>query len=428
MNSPKLRIAGTGEKMQYLVHEFNDNTVRFVLRYPGRLDPNALRMSARAIIESVEVLHSSFHSGNIGAYWLVNHDIDDESFFRFIETDGDPCQEALKQALLPVLQESPAQLRCCLVQSSEASAVALNISHLCTDGVDGKYLLEKLAEGYKLARSTGSCAGLSVKNGSRAAEQVYETLEKRDMLSLLKNPSTGIKSPFPYPDKEQGEANIIWQRIPAQLMSAAREKAKNAGATANDLLLAACYRAYASLPGIVPTAPMSIMSMLDLRRHCKNGESEGLGNMTGSLPTALRNGVGASFGETLAMVAAQTTAVKDDPLAGLEGMPILHGLTRTLPMWLLEFVAGKLYGSMGTGLTNLGKIDCSALALDGLRPDTGWFGGPLKKKPAVQVSAASFDGVCTLSILGDFTPADMATLQDYLNSAVDEIERYVHGE
>lgn len=34
--------AGTGEKMQYLAHRFNDHTIRFVLRYPGRIDAERL--------------------------------------------------------------------------------------------------------------------------------------------------------------------------------------------------------------------------------------------------------------------------------------------------------------------------------------------------------------------------------------------------
>lgn len=34
--------AGTGEVMQYLVHDYNDNTIRFLLRYEGFLDAEAL--------------------------------------------------------------------------------------------------------------------------------------------------------------------------------------------------------------------------------------------------------------------------------------------------------------------------------------------------------------------------------------------------
>ena len=58
MSLSNIMKAGTGEKMQYLVHEYNDNTIRFVLRYPGRVDSGALCVAARAVVESVEILHS----------------------------------------------------------------------------------------------------------------------------------------------------------------------------------------------------------------------------------------------------------------------------------------------------------------------------------------------------------------------------------
>ena len=77
---------------------------------------------------------------------------------------------------------------------------------------------------------------------------------------------------------------------------------------------------------------MSVSSMMDLRRHCINGDSQGLCNMSGALPTTLENGCTGSFEETLAEIAKQTTKVKENPLAGLEGMPIMHTLTRSMPI------------------------------------------------------------------------------------------------
>ena len=38
MGKSEIRLAGTGERVQYLVHDFNDNTIRFVLHYSGILD------------------------------------------------------------------------------------------------------------------------------------------------------------------------------------------------------------------------------------------------------------------------------------------------------------------------------------------------------------------------------------------------------
>ena len=138
----------------------------------------------------------------------------------------------------------------------------------------------------------------------------------------------------------------------------------------------------------------------------------------------LQEGVKGTFSDTLAEVAQQTRAAKDDPLVGMDGMPLIHGAVRTVPMKILLLVAGKVYGTMSLGLTNLGNIACDTLAMGDLIPTEGLFGGPVKKKPGMQVSAASFDGTCSLCIAGQYTKEDAVLLQSLLNRMVREIAAY----
>ena len=207
-------------------------------------------------------------------------------------------------------------------------------------------------------------------------------------------------------------------------MSAARKKAKEIGASANDLLLAACYQAYAAFPEVDASAPVGISSMMDLRRHCKDGDSEGLANMSGSLGTALENGVPENFAETLAQIAQQTKAVKEDPLAGMSGLPILHTIARGIPVWVQLSLLSKAYGAMPVGLTNLGNLNCQTLALGELIPNGGIFGGPLKKKPGMQISIISFDGECVMAVYGQYTAEDAAHLEATLDAMYQQIADY----
>ena len=421
----KIMFAGTGEKLQYLLHEHNDNTIRFVLRYPGLIDPDLMCAAVKALILKSDILHSSFHNDALNAHWIIQEEYDDSCFFQYIRTEGDPYVTAQSLALLPVLPEGPAQLRCYLVQNEKQSAVALTISHLCVDGGDGKYLLSKLAESYGMLAETGCADELTIKNGSRAPEQIYEGLKLKEILSLLKIQDNGVKSEFPFADQNLGRWNMVYMTIPADVMAAARRRAKAAGATVNDLLLTALYEAYAAMPGVDADAPMSVMSMIDLRRHCSDGESEGLGNMSGTFPTKLMEGIGEDFSATLCQVAEQTRQMKENPLAGMDSLPLIHGVVRTMPMKLLTLVAGKVYGSFSLGLTNLGSID--NIALGNLVPTEGLFGGPLKKKPGMQVSAASFDGTCSLCVVGQYTDADTVLLRTLLDKMANQIVAYANG-
>ena len=421
----KLRFAGSGERMQYLTHKSNDTTIRFVLKYPGLLDADILCAAVKTLVESVDILHATFFTDAASAYWRVNEEMDENNYFRFVHTEGDPMVVARSLSVYPVYHEDKCQLRCELVQNDSESAIVLCISHLCVDGGDGKYLLNKLVEAYNLIWETGSADALEVKNGSRAPEKMYETVELKDAKGLFKMPiSTKATSAYPFPSEQPGLCRVTTAEIPAEVMNAARKKAKTVGASANDLLLAAAYQAYAEFPEVEQGTPVSISSMMDLRRHCKDGESEGLCNMSGGMPTELLEGVPEDFAETLAKIAEQTALVKEDPTAGLGGLPLIHGATRTTPIGLLLAVADKIYGSAPVGLTNLGNVSSEALALGDIVPNAGLFGGPLKKKPGMQVSIISLDGACTLACYGQYTPEDAAHIRNYLDAMARHIRDY----
>ena len=426
MAIPKVKFAGSGERMQYLTHKNNDTTVRFVLKYPGLIDADILCAATRNIVNSVDILHSTFFTDAASAYWKVNKEMDDNNFFRYIRTEGNPMVVAKSLSVYPIYHEDKCQLRCELVQNDAESAIVFCVSHLCVDGIDGKYLLNKLVEAYNLILKNGNTEGLEVKDGSRAPEKIYANVDMKDAKGLFKMPvSTKATSAYPFPTEDAGMCRVTTAVIPEPVMTAARKKAKAVNASANDLLLAAAYQAYAAFPEVDRRSPISISSMMDLRRHCKDGESEGLCNMSGGMPTEMLDGVSKNFSETLKSIAQQTAAVKEDPTAGLGGMPLIHGATRTMPISLLLAVMEKAYGMAPVGLTNLGNVKCDTLALGNLVPTEGVFGGPLKKKNGFQISIMSFDGECVLACYGQYTAEDATHIEATLSAIRQQIEDYV---
>lgn len=308
MELPKIRFAGAGERFQYLTHRSNDTTIRFVLDYPGLIDPERLCEAVKRLVDRVDILHASFFIDGASAYWKIHKDLRQADLFHLVHTDGDPAVTARSLSVLPVDPDGRCQLRCTLVQGRERSSMVLSVSHLVVDGGDGKYLLHKLIESYNAPEA------LTVKDGSRAPEQVYRELELKDLKELMRMPfSSEASSAYPFPTEEPGLNRLTTAMVPLAVMDAARRKAKALGATANDLLTAACYEVYARFPEVDRTAPVSISSMIDLRRHCTDGESEGLCNMSGGMATVLKDGVPVDFEETLRLIAEQSNAIKADP-------------------------------------------------------------------------------------------------------------------
>lgn len=417
----------TGEKSQYLVHDFNDNTIRFVLNYAGMVDADVLCRAMRAVVYSVDVLHGSFVVEKGKAFWRVYQDVGETEYFRLIQVEKDAEQAGYEQALIPVKPEEPVKVRCTLVRDEKTSCVVVTISHMVADGGDGKYLLGKIIEAYNLICETGSTEGLEVKNGSRAPEQLYAHLSRKERMALWHNPMPGTKNEFPFTDPEPGTPRVIRRVIDRETMGKAREKAKQGGMTANDLILAACYQAFAAVPGVDETSPIGVMAMMDLRKHCPGGDSEGLSNMAGSLKTVMEQGVTGSFEQTLAQIARQTREDKEDPMSGLEGVPMLHFAVGKSPMELLLKVAPAVYGNMSIGVTNLGNLSGKACRLGEAIPVSGMLGGPLKKKPGVQVSVLSLDGECTLAIVGAYADNDVPMLEQMLSDMVRTIRTYAES-
>lgn len=417
----------TGEKAQYLVRPFNDNTIRFVLNYPGQVDAQVLKGAVEAVVYGVDVLHGSFHVEKGRCLWRIYEEIEESAWFRQVLTKEDAWQMGYELALEPVKPEDPVKLRCTLVQDGTKSGVVICISHLCADGGDGKYLLGKIVEGYNRILREGSAEKLTIKNGSRDPAQVYAHLSRKERRGLWRNPMPGTKNEYPFADQQPGRARILRTVIDRDTMSAAREKGRQIGATANDLILAACYQAYAAVPGVDAAAPISVAAMMDLRKHCPGGDSEGLTNLAGALKTLMKNGVTGAYEDTLGKIVEQTAQAKTIPLSGLEGLPMMHWAVKKIPMRTLVRLAPVIYGNMSIGMTNLGNLSCKTLALGEQIPVGGMLGGPVKKKPGVQVSVISFDGECELSVLGEYTDEDVTGIQRMLDQIGNEIKGYARG-
>ena len=416
--------AGVGERMQYITHRYNDTTIRFILKYPGVLNQNTLCAATQAVIGSVDVLHASFIAKTNSAHWRVNTEYEVSDYFTLVDCDGDPLKPARSITLQPVEHKAKCQLHVTQINGSDGCAIVVRISHLVVDGSDGKYLLNKLAESYRIIEETGTAESLVMKTGNRSAMCAYNELSKKELVSLIKMPFSGVKTEYPFDaPTEHGVRRMLHCTIPADTLAAARQKAKTQGATVNDLLLTACYRSFAKATN--RQGAMSISAMMDLRQHCKDGISEGLANMSGGLSTTLDISVENGFKEDLKNIAEQTTEAKNNPLAGLDGIPLLHTATKAFPMWLLLQAANIVYSSMSLSFTNLGNIPCTPLMMNGLIPTEGIFGGPLKRKPSIQVGTASFDGTAELTILGDFAEEDTRSLQTFLNGIRTEIELYL---
>ena len=193
-------------------------------------------------------------------------------------------------------------------------------------------------------------------------------------------------------------------------------------ATVNDVILAAYYRAYVRQMELSFDTPVGIASMMDLRRYIPEGDSAGVANLSGPVSTSLPDGIGPDFQDTLSEVSRQTTVLKDDKKAGLDIVLAIQKLYKMLPFPLTVAAGEKIYSNMSIGLTNLGNLKSSDLKLENVPADKLIFAGPIKRKPALQLSVSGLDGEINLCIVSQCTPGERAQLENLLQIIVSEIQ------
>ncbi len=192
--------------------------------------------------------------------------------------------------------------------------------------------------------------------------------------------------------------------------------------TVNDVILAAYYRAYIRQMELSPDTPVGIASMMDLRRYIPEGDSAGIANLSGPISTSLPDGVGPDFKYTLSEVSRQTLALKNDKKAGLDFVLAIQKLYQILPFPLIVAAGEKIYSNMSIGLTNLGNVKSSDLKLENESPNELIFAGPIKQKPALQLSACGLDGEIHMCIVSRCSPDEQAQLKNLLKLIASEIQ------
>ncbi len=413
-----------GDQTQYLAHEFNDNTIRFIIKYSGLANAQILQRAAEILVRRIDILHSSFHVGISGTKWVVNEDYPTEGLTIIRNISGDVVKAAKEAALHAIDYSGRVQIRCYLFSNESESALVFLAGHMCTDGRDAIYLLEKLIEIYRNLDNGGTGENVALKNGSRSIEQCYSEDPKMlspDLQKLLKSEKEKqIKSIYSFRTEGKGRPCFIECMIPKEDIARCRKLAD--GCTVNDVVLAAYCRAYVCQMGLESDTPVAIATMMDLRKYIPDGDSDGVANFSGPVSICLPDGIGESFSHTLNKIAGQTAVVKDDKKAGLDAVLAVKKAFGMLPFPLIVRLGKKMYGEMPIGMTNIGNITRDKLTLGNCPADDFLFAGPLKKKPALQLSVNGLDGDVRLCIISECTAQDQIQLEELLQRLVFQIK------
>ncbi|MBO5776761.1 MAG: hypothetical protein J6R35_05255 [Clostridia bacterium] len=424
----KLFKAEMWDKMQYLFRNYYNRMMHTAYFYSGTLDEEVLAKSFMHVLGKVDVLHSTYHNNFIKPYWTLNEDYKVEDFFALIETDT-PIEELDKLMGETLSTQGKVQFKARLIRSNGKDILGVIVNHMCFDGTDLRYFNMKVLEAYNKYFESGSF-DVEVKNGTRSADQVYSKLPKEDKKiakSLYKNiTEEDSKIAFPFAKRtKEDHCRLIREKLNAEDFLKIKAKGKAQGATINDVLVAAYFRAlYKKID--TKGKDITVPCMYDLRRYM-GGETYGLTNLIGFMPCTVSADYGKDMDETVLKVKEALKGAKEDKFTGLYSLPLLKLAYTILPHFISEIAIRIGYTNPYIGMSNIGVINPKDYAVNGLTMEDAFMSGAIKYKPYMQLALTTFQNEVTFSIGIRGNDEDEKIFRAFMLDVINELKTYANA-
>ncbi len=412
---PKRLPAELYDKVNYMCRRWMDRIARFEIEYDFIPNIRVLKTVLICLIESAPVFHSKFIDNHINPYWKVSdYHIDDVFSVRETMNLERSADDFLLQGI-PVT--SNVQIKIGLFFCEGKSRLCFIFNHMCMDGGGLKSFLNDMFKGYDSYIKNGTIS-VYHSNKSRAYECVYDDMSEADRKiakKLFAAVSSKDKHTLPFTEtKETDRKMLVRKKSGADVFESARLKAKEYGATANDLISAAYIRAFYDISGCAETERVGISSAVDLRRYMKHPQNIGYTNHTAFTPCVVER-KGETMADTLKAVAKSTSEVKKDKFMGLHGQPLLNLGFSTMIYAQAELITSLGYNNANLSVSNVGAMSPDSLAFDNIPPSCVWVGGGAKEKPCAAVNVLSYNGELMLSTCFRGNESDKRMLTNFFD-------------
>ena len=302
--------------------------------------------------------------------------------------------------------------------------VCLRVDHAACDGVGAKELAYALLGLYRaLGEGSGArtCARVAAAWSPRRRSYlpILRAARVRDVArAAVLFPDHGARFRLPYDGRSRHEPRLAVARVDARRVARVRAYGSARGATLNDALLTAVFRALpaadsaagagapqAGAAGAGPDAALRVLQMpIDLRPRQEIPAAElPPANLAGLTFPTVRVTPDEPFDDTLRRVTAATRLAKSDVAAlhipaAFSLLFLLLGTQRGLGFIARELRDGHADGRSTPVFTNFGGLDAARLRADrGVVLADAFVASPVIYPPALTVAASEFAGALTLS-------------------------------
>ncbi len=408
--------------------------IQAVLKLDGRLDFDKLNRAVRLSVDAEPIFKSRFIETD-PPHWEPLENIGVVNFCSLqVVDDIDSAVQYFIESTVN-LDKDP-MLNVKLFRSEQYDVIALKVNHTCCDGAGVKEYIQLLAEIYcAIDKEDGAYIPAPRVGGRKDQDLLFKQLGVTNMKSLF-TPGMDLFQPlWPFPWEPCG-SNITCMskcKSPAGFIEELKEYGKAKGATVNDLILTACYRAMGNMKQPIYGVPMEIPLTVDLRRYLPDHKTKAIRNFSGSIGTKLELIINEPFNETLGRVVSMMKDIKNS-YPGLQSAIGLERIEKTSFHEILSYYQAVMetkkidsFCPLYCGdrcvptLSNLGYISKALIKFGEITVDDSYMLPPIVRAPGLLLLASSYNSVLSLSAGFFKSTISRENVERLLNKIMEEL-------
>ncbi len=406
--------------------------VRAVLRFGAAIDEAVLSRAVRLLYDQEPVLACRFDATVSPPVWRRRDDLDAMAEVAVLETDDEAEALGRVQAKrFPQADSSgpPDNLRASLIRMVGGDTLVVTMSHVPADGTALLDTCQKLARLYtRLLAEPGFRP--PVNSASRDSFDWMLSFRWRDYLGMLKadiaaarrrrGSSWGIRSDWATFQARRPQVRAAYHeyRIGHDRLLVIERYARAHQVTLNDVLAAAYFRAYAAMLPPEPGARLELTVPINMRRYAPRQADPAIRNLGSIIYLTIGSDLGATFEDTLRLVAEETRRHKRRLLGTEFQAP--QPLLRRLPFSWKRALLGKALRrqfkqSSPPALTNVGVLRPEAVRFGDSEPLSALVLTDAAPLPIFLVTAIRMGSGLALGLgydAGELSPATVAAFFD----------------
>jgi NRPS condensation-like uncharacterized protein len=298
------------------------------------------------------------------------------------------------------------------------------MNHMVCDGAGFKEYLYLLSEIYTRIQNN-TYSDFRYINGSRSLKQIYKKFNLIDRLKIHRLPSELTedqnKTCFPLNGEPTGKHPfILTYKLSENRFNMLKKYGQDRSVTINDIVLAAYIRALYKILNIKKSESLTIPCFIDLRRYLPDKKAQGICNLTSIVTCNMGYDIGDNFDETVRKVNAEMNK-KKDYYPGLNRLPTLCLLFKTLPFYRIKDIIKSNYVNPLIGMTNIGIIDPERLIFGKTPIEDALITGSIKYPPYFQLALTTFNNSITFSVNLYGSKDDAGLIQKFFILLDDEL-------